>query len=52
VRGYDREKYVHRGRTRAIDLESLALESTQKCAATLGDKPSLISWRPFCAEGD
>jgi hypothetical protein len=37
---------------RNCGLERFAFELTQKRAASLGDKPSLISWPPFCAEGD
>src|ERR1700722_507523 len=33
-------------------LEGFACESARKRGACPGDKPSLISWRPFCAEGD
>src|ERR1700753_1834676 len=39
-----------RGRRSLRDgLERFQFESTQERAASLGDNPSLISWRPFCA---
>jgi hypothetical protein len=36
----------------SLGVGRFAFELTQKRTASLGDPPSLISWRPFCAEGE